>query len=179
MNEQQFISHYDKFEDLQKTVLIARDKLGKKINICVLHYIKVNARYCLRIFASPVTCSNKLSLISLLITRSGNTINTRQNKVKVSNPRQFTAGKSFIAENQRKLGQMKDIWRRKCQLRNSKYKHLPYIKKSGTNMCSYLCRGNGSHVWLFYDLASSILHGNVSKKATKTEKLPRKTWKLR
>ena len=96
---------------LQKTVLIDRDKLGKKINICVLHYIKVNARYCLRIFAnsSPVTCSNKLSLISLLITRSGNTINTRQNKVKVSNPRQFTAGKSFIAENQRKLGQMKDI----------------------------------------------------------------------
>ena len=29
---------------------------------------------------------------------------------------------------------------------------LNYIQKSDTNMCSYLSRGNGSHVWLFYDL---------------------------
>ena len=29
---------------------------------------------------------------------------------------------------------------------------LNYIQKSDTNMGSYLSRGNGSHVWLFYDL---------------------------
>ena len=28
---------------------------------------------------------------------------------------------------------------------------LNYIKKSDTSMGSYLSRGNGSHVWLFYD----------------------------
>ena len=33
---------------------------------------------------------------------------------------------------------------------------LIYVQKSDTTMRSYLCRGNGSHVWLFYDLASSI-----------------------
>ena len=39
---------------------------------------KVNARQCLRIFVNStvVTCSNKLSLISLKVTRRGNTINT-------------------------------------------------------------------------------------------------------
>ena len=45
-------------------------------------------------------------------------------------------------------------------------------------MRSYLCRGNGSHVRLFYDLASSIPRGNVSKKVTKTEKVTKKTSKL-
>ena len=39
---------------------------------------------------------------------------------------------------------------------------LNYFQKSDTNMRSYLCRGNGSHIWLFYVLASSIPHGNVS-----------------
>ena len=39
---------------------------------------------------------------------------------------------------------------------------LNYVQKSDTNMRSYLCRGNGSHIWLFYDLASSISRGNVS-----------------
>ena len=39
---------------------------------------------------------------------------------------------------------------------------LNYVQKSDTNMRSYLCRGNGSHIWLFYDLASSIPRGNVS-----------------
>ena len=163
-----------------------------------MHYIKVNARYCLRIFAnsSPVTCSNELSLISLLITRSGNTINTRQNRVKVSNL------VSLLQENLSlpKIRENKDRWRtfegetvswetrnisiylilkNLCQSQIYDFHIFLTIKKSGTNMCSYLCRGNGSHIWLFYDLASSIRHGNVSKKATKTEKLPRKTWKLR
>ena len=45
-------------------------------------------------------------------------------------------------------------------------------------MRSYFCRGNGRHVWLIYDLDSSLRHGNVSKKVTKTEKVPRKTRKL-
>ena len=55
---------------------------------------------------------------------------------------------------------------------------LNYVQKSDTTMRSYLCRGNGSHVRLFYDLASSIPRGNVSKKVTKTEKVTKKTSKL-
>ena len=45
-------------------------------------------------------------------------------------------------------------------------------------MRSYLSRGDGSHILLFYDLASSIPRGNVSKKVTKTRKVTRKTSKL-
>ena len=40
-------------------------------------------------------------------------------------------------------------------------------------MRSNLCRGNGRQVWLVYDLVSSIRRGNVSKRVTKTEKVPR------
>ena len=34
-NEQQFTSHNNKFQDLQKTVLIDWDKLGKNHHLCV------------------------------------------------------------------------------------------------------------------------------------------------
>ena len=55
------------------------------------------------------TCSCKLSSISLQVTLSVNTINTRQNRIKVGNPRHLTAGTSYIAGHQGKLGQIEDI----------------------------------------------------------------------
>ena len=47
---------------------------------------------------------NSTTVTCIQVTRSGNTIHTRQNQVNISNPRQLTAGTSFIAGNQRKLG---------------------------------------------------------------------------
>ena len=88
----------------------------------LLIFSKVYSRYWLIIFVNSiaVTCSCKLISISLQVILSVNTINTRQNQIKVGNPRQLTAGKSYIAGHQRKLGQIENIWRRKCYLRNSK-----------------------------------------------------------
>ena len=88
----------------------------------LLIFSKVTARHCLRIFVNSrvVTCSCKLSLTNLWGYKKRLTIDTRQNQVKVSNHRQFTTGTSFIAGYQRKLGQIKNIYRRKCYLRNSK-----------------------------------------------------------
>ena len=54
-------------------------------------------------------CSCKLSSISLQVTLSVNTINTRQNRIKVGNPRHLTAGTSYIAGHQGKLGQIENI----------------------------------------------------------------------
>ena len=51
------------------------------------------------------TCSCKLSSISLQVTLSVNTINTRQNRIKVGNPRHLTAEMSYTAGHQEKLGQ--------------------------------------------------------------------------
>ena len=64
----------------------------------LLFFFKVNARCCLRIFvnSTAVTCSNKLSWISFYVTRSSNTIDTHQNQIKVSNPRQLTADEEHL-----------------------------------------------------------------------------------
>ena len=45
-------------------------------------------------------CSCKLSSISLQVTLSVNTINTRQNRIKVVNPRHLTAETSYTAGHQ-------------------------------------------------------------------------------
>ena len=141
-------------------------------------FSEVTARHCLRIFVNSrvITCSCKLSLTNLWGYKTRLTIGARQNQVKVSNPCQLTAGRSFIAVYQRNLGQIKNILEGENVIRETRDKSdLPCIKKSDTTMRSYLCRGNGRHVWLFYDLASSIRDENVSNKVTKTEKAPRKT----
>ena len=80
-------------------------------NSLKLIFLDVNARYWLRIFVNSTvaTCSCKLSSISLQVTLSVNTINTRQNRIKVGNPRHLTAGTSYIAGHQGKLGQIEDI----------------------------------------------------------------------
>ena len=80
-------------------------------NSLKLIFLDVNARYWLRIFVNStvVTCSCKLSSISLQVTLSVNTINTRQNRIKVGNPRHLTAGTSYIAGHQGKLGQIENI----------------------------------------------------------------------
>ena len=141
-------------------------------------FSEVTARHCLRIFVNSrvITCSCKLSLTNLWGYKTRLTIDARQNQVKVSNPCQLTAGRSFIAVYQRNLGQIKNILEGENVIRETRDKSdLPCIQKSDTTMRSYLCRGNGRHVWLFYDLASSIRDENVSNKVTKTEKAPRKT----
>ena len=81
-------------------------------NSLKLIFLDVNARYWLRIFVNSTvaTCSCKLSSISLQVTLiSVNTINTRQNRIKVGNPRHLTAETSYTAEHQRKLGQIENI----------------------------------------------------------------------
>ena len=80
-------------------------------NSLKLIFLDLNARYWLRIFVNStvVTCSCKLSSISLQVTLSVNTINTRQNRIKVGNPRHLTAEMSYTAGHQEKLGQMENI----------------------------------------------------------------------
>ena len=86
----------------------------------LLIFSKVYSRYWLIIFVNSiaVTCSCKLISISLQVTLSVNTINTRQNQIKVGNPRQCR--NVLHCWTSEKLGQIENIWRRKCYLRNSK-----------------------------------------------------------
>ena len=98
-----------------RSYALALNQIGNleiPFNSLKLIFLDVNARYWLRIFVNStvVTCSCKLSsLISLQVTLSVNTINTRQNRIKVGNPRHLTAEMSYTAGHQEKLGQIENI----------------------------------------------------------------------
>lgn len=138
-----------------------------------LTFFKVNARYCLRSF---VAFSNKLSLISLWVTQSGNTIiiNTRQNQVKNRKPPRLTAGIERLSLP--KIRENEDRFRTfegKNLDWETRNKSIYFILKN-----AFLpLLGNERQIWLFHDPASSIWHRNDSKKV-KTKPVPRKTRKL-
>ena len=142
-------------------------------NSLKLIFLDVNARYWLRIFVNStvVTCSCKLSSISLQVTLSVNTINTRQNRIKVGNPRHFTAGTSYIAGHQGKLGQIEDIWRRNCYLRKTPNKSIYLTSTNLIQRCvlTSVAEMEGTFDWLTTLIPQSVMEMFQRKSPRLTE----------